>query len=288
VALEVSDAILTRLLLWAKAYALAVGGVLTVLALILGFFGVTTYRDFRRTIGDAQNTIQPMLARAKDDAGRAQQGADEANRESGAAIQTIETERKKIEREVKLASDTSSQVQSLSREVSELQKRTTTGITKANLQIETDLNDLKKKVGAATDDIAEQQRKLASTDELVKTLFSKGITEYFQTSSPTPSIVIVPRQNGATVFMLLRSAPIYQTIELKFYISSQPRASYSPINNVLYFNWGDPPDNLKGHPLEVTYVPDPTSKVSPFKTLYIKNGAVFADETKLMDVPPPK
>jgi len=288
VALEVSDAILTRLMLWAKAFAFVAGGILTLLALVLGFFGVTTYRDFKRTVGDAQSTIQPMLARAKDDASKALSGADDANRQSLSAIQTIESERKKIENEVNLASTTASHVQSLSGKVSELQTRTTTEIAKANHQIETDLNELKKKLEAATDDIAKQQRKLASTDELVKTLFSKGTTQYFQTNSPSPTLVVVPRQNGASVFMLLTSAPIYQTIELKFYTSSQPRASYSPINNVLFFNWGDPPENLKAHPLEVTYVPDPTSKIPPFKTLYIKNGAIFADETKIMDIAPPK
>jgi hypothetical protein len=74
----------------------------------------------------------------------------------------------------------------------------------------------------AIKDIADQQKKLASTDELVKTLFSKGTTEFFTTTVNGPNVVIAPHPNGAFVFMLLKSAPIYQTIEVKFHVFSQP------------------------------------------------------------------
>ena len=61
--------------------------------------------------------------------------------------------------------------------------------------------------------------------------------------------------------------------------------SYGLSNNVVIFSWGDPASALTLDPLEVTYVPDPTSKDPAFKTLSVKDNAVFADEKKLMDLP---
>ena len=144
---------------------------------------------------------------------------------------------------------------------------------------------LDQKIDAASKEISEQEKKLASTDELVKTLFSKGVTEYFQTTANAPNVVIAPGAKGATVFMMLKSAPIYQTIEVKWRVFSQPHGSYGIMNNILIFGWGDPAETLKQNPLEVTYVPDPTSKVAPFKTLLVKGNSVFADGTKLLDLP---
>jgi hypothetical protein len=119
----------------------------------------------------------------------------------------------------------------------------------------------------------------------VKTLFSKGTTEFFYTAANGPNLVIAPYSKGAFAFMLLKSAPIYQTIEVKWYVFSQPHGSYWVSNNVLTFRWDDPAANLKQHPLEVTYVPDPTLKDPAFKTLSIKDNAVFTDGYKLIDLP---
>jgi hypothetical protein len=85
--------------------------------------------------------------------------------------------------------------------------------------------------------------------------------------------------------MLLKSAPIYQTIEVKWRVYSQPRGSYGVKNNMLIFGWGDPAESLKQYPSEATYVPNPTSNVPVFEALSVKDNAVFADETKVMDLP---
>ena len=108
----------------------------------------------------------------------------------------------------------------------------------------------------------------------------------FITSGIAPNIVVVGNAHGALVFMLLRSAPIYQTVEMKWHVASQPRYSYAITNNLLSFTWGDPPETLKQYPLEVTYVPDPTVKAPPFKSVTIRDNAVFVDDTKMMDMPP--
>jgi hypothetical protein len=78
--------------------------------------------------------------------------------------------------------------------------------------------------------------------------------------------------------MLLKGAPIYQTLELKWRVAAQPRNSALILqNNVILFNWGEP--------VEVSYVPDPTPKVRPFKTLTIKEGKVLADSVQVGAAP---
>jgi mannose/fructose-specific phosphotransferase system component IIA len=59
---------------------------------------------------------------------------------------------------------------------------------------------LDKKIDAATQDIAVQQKKLESTDELVKALFQKGTTEYFRTNVNAENIVIVTDRPGGSGF----------------------------------------------------------------------------------------
>jgi hypothetical protein len=288
VALEVSDAILTRLMAWAKIYAFIVGGLVALFLAVLAVLGISTYRDVARLVREAQSTVQPKLVLARDEAEKAQRLAGEAIQSSQDALGTIEAARKKVDAQVRIAADTAVRVKVLSEQVSDLQKRTSKDITKANRQVETDVADLSKKVGAALQDISEQQKKLASTDELVKALFSKGVTEYFDTTGQASNVVIVPLKKGAMVWMLLGSAPIYQTIEVKWRVFSQPRGAYATMNNVLFFSWGDSADSLKQYPLEITYVPDPTSKVVAFKSLSKRNGTLFADNTKIADLPPPQ
>ena len=183
------------------------------------------------------------------------------------------------------ATELAKNVTALSERVSGLEQQTSSQIIGSSSRVDSRMTELDQKIDAAAKDIANQQKKLANTDELVKTLFSKGTTEYFPTTTNGSTVVTAPNQNGALVFILLKSAPIYQTIEVKWHVFSQPHGSYGLSNNVLIFSWGDPAANLKQYPLEVTYVPDPTSKNPAFKALSLKDNAVFADDTKLMDLP---
>ena len=93
------------------------------------------------------------------------------------------------------------------------------------------------------------KKKLASTDDLVKTLFSKGTTETFQTTANWTRVAIVPvGSNGAIAFLLLDSVPIYQTLEVKWRVFSQPHGSYHMQNNIVVFVWGEPIDQFEAVP----------------------------------------
>jgi hypothetical protein len=269
---ETSQAVAERLMGWAKLLGFFVGLPLAVLVIILSISGIQTYSDFKNMISSIEGQVQPQIARAKSDAEQAQKTAAEAKDEAAVSKQTIQT----------VTADTLKQLAA----ATDLERRTSQQIQGSSQRVDTRMSELDQKMDTAINDIADQQKKLESTDELVKTLFSKGTTEFFVTTANGPNVVTVPLKKGALVFMLLKSAPIYQTIEVKWRVFSQPHGSYFITNNVLFFNWGDPAENLKQYPLEVTYVPDPTVKAPAFKALSVKDNAVFADETKIMDVPP--
>ena len=269
---ETSQAVAERLMGWAKIFGFFVGLPVALLLLILSINGIEKYSDFKNMIGRIEIQVQPEIERAKADAELAQKTASEAKDEAAASKQAIQV----------ATADTMRQLAS----AAELEHKTSQQIQGSSQRVDAQMSQLDQKIDTAIKDIAEQQKKLESTDELVKTLFSKGITEYFITKGNGPNMVIAPHKNGALVFMLLKAAPIYQTIEMKWHVASQPHGSYGVKNNLLTFGWGDPAENLKQYPLEVTYVPDPTVTIAPFKTLSVKDNAVYVDDTKLMDLPP--
>jgi ribosomal protein S17E len=165
------------------------------------------------------------------------------------------------------------------------------------LQTRTQLDAVQKEVSSTSAALKVQQKQLADTSEMVKMLFSKSITEQFVTTANTDQIVIWPspapssqRQNGALVFLRLQEAPIPQTLQVQFNIYVQPKMSYGVLNgfpNVVYFNWGDPAENLKPFPLAVTYIPDKSLASSLVKALSIKGNTVYADGKPLISIPPP-
>ena len=286
VEVETSHAIAERLIGWAKLFAYAVGIPFGLLIVWLSIAGIDTYRDFKKLVATVEEQIKPMLEQAKSDAEQAQKNAKQAKAEAEDSKNTIENAATEAKRQLGSAVELAKNVKALSDRFAGLEQQTSSEIKTRSQRVETRVTELDQKLDTAEKDIAEQQKKLASTDEIVKALFSKGTTEWFQTSgTAAPNVVIMPTSTGALVFMLLKSPPIYQTIEVKWRVFSQPRGSYWMKGNVLIFNWGEPAGNLKPYPLEITYVPDPTIKVPEFKTLSVKDKAVFADETKLMDTP---
>jgi len=284
--IETSQAVAERLHGWAKLFVFFVGLPLAVLVVVLSIGGIGKYSDFKNMIGSVERQLKPQIEHAKADAELAQKTAKDAKVEAEQSKKTIEEAAAEAKRQLGSATELAKNVKGLSDRVAGLEQQTSTRITESSHTVDMRVAELNQKMGAASKDIAEQQKKLASTDELVKALFSKGQTEYFQTAAPASNVVIKPLSpNAAFVFMALKSVPIFQTIEVKWRVFSQPRGSYSVNNNVLIFSWGESAENLKQYPLEVTYVPDPSAKTQPFKTLTLKDNAVFADETKLMDVP---
>jgi hypothetical protein len=283
--IETSQAVAERLHGWAKLFAFFVGLPAAVVLVGLSVAGIQKYSDFKTMVGSIEQQVKPKIEQAKSDAEQAQKTAIEAKSEAEVSKKTIEGATAEAKRQLGSATDLAKNVKGLSDRVSGLEQQTSNQIKGSGQRVDSRMIELDQKIDAATKDIAVQQKKLASTDELVKTLFSKGTTEFFPTTANGPNVVLAPHARGAMVFMLLKSAPIYQTIELKWHVFSQPHGSYGLLNNVLIFSWGDPADNLKQHPLEVTYVPDPTSKDPAFKGLSVKDSAVFADDKKLMDLP---
>jgi F0F1-type ATP synthase membrane subunit b/b' len=288
--LETSQAIAERLHAWAKLFGFWVGLPIALLLVILSVLGIEKYSDFRNLVDGLEKQVRPKVEQAKASAEQAQTIADDAQKKAVTAEETAEGIVKQVNEQLGSATQIATNVHKLSLRVSGLEA-TASGQMKASTErVEARVTELNSKIDVATKDIAEQQKKLASTDELVKAMFSKGQTEYFVTSQPAPNIVIVPLpdpQKGCFVYMLLKSVPIFQTTEIKWRVASQPRGSYNANQNVLFFFWGDPADSLKQYPLEVTYVPDPTVKAS-VKKLTLRDNAVYADDLKLADVPTAK
>jgi hypothetical protein len=271
--IETSQAVAERLHGWAKIFAFAVGVPLGLLIVFLSVAGIEKYSDLKKLVATVEEQINPKIEQAKSDAEQAQKTAKEAKSEAEDSKKTIEGATAEAKRQLGSATELAKNVKGLSDRVSGLEQQASNQIKGSSQRVDSRMIELDQKIDAATKDIADQQKKLASTDQLVKTLFSKGTTELFSTAVNGSNVVIAPRPNGALVFMLLKSAPIYQTIEVKWHVFSQPRGSYGVSNNVLIFSWGDPADNLKQHALEVTYVPDPTSKDPAFKALSVKDNA---------------
>jgi DNA repair exonuclease SbcCD ATPase subunit len=286
--LETSQAIAERLQGWAKLFGFFIGLPVALLVLILSVLGIEKYSDFKNLVDGVEKQVRPKVEQAKVSAEQAQTIANDAQKKALAAERTSEGVVMQINEQLGSATQITSNVHKLSERVSELEATTSTRIRSSTATVENRVTELNNKIDAASKDIAEQQKKLASTDELVKALFSKGKTEYFQTAQSGKNIAIIPipsPRKGAVVWMLLEAVPITHTTEIKWRVAVQPRDSYHLNKNVLFFYWGDPADNLKQYPLEVTYVPDPTEKDTAFKTLIIKDHALYADAVKLTDLP---
>jgi hypothetical protein len=283
--IETSLAVVERVKGWATLFLYFLAIPLAILALVLATLGIKEYRDFKGLIRDAENQVKPRLEAAKASADTAKQQADEAQKEAADAKKVIQS-----------ASGVVTDVRNLSAQFSKLENQTSLLLKNATSNVDKQVSELNGKIEVAMKDIAEQQRKLASTNELVKSIFEKGTTEYFDTKNQGSRFAYVPvkvgpkgeEKSGAMIFMLMATIPIRQTIELKFHIFSQPKGSFFPIaKNVLAFNWADSTDTLKQFPLELTYIPDPTASEAPlFKALYVRDRRVYADETLIMDLQP--
>ncbi len=68
VEIEVTEAIVTRLITWTKLLGYFVGIPLAVVIFALGFLGYKSYSDFSRLVNDAGNKIRPTLEQARADA----------------------------------------------------------------------------------------------------------------------------------------------------------------------------------------------------------------------------
>lgn len=137
----------------------------------------------------------------------------------------------------------------------------------------------------ATQQLGEQQKILASTENLAKHIFSSHVTElYSWAGQDNPRMVVVPPPAGGKqtiVYMLLKKTPIPETVQIQYHIFTQPPTSFLLFQNLVVFFWDDPTSNLTQHFLTVSYFPDESDK-EPIKGLSVRDGRVFADDQPML------
>ncbi len=273
---ETTEAIAERFQKWGKWFLVPATILLTILGVILALIGLRDYSDVHKAAQQAITTANVATKTAEEATLKAQ----EAKKLAADTITSIREATSTMNSQFTSAKQ-------LSEKVSGLESKTTTQLETANKHVEDRVGELDRKVVDANKAIATQQEKLFSTNELVTAMFSKSQVETFQTNQGNNSkyaVVLLPfastsAQPGvpkAVVHMLLKNAPIFQTIQINFHIFVQPKSSYVVTGNDLMFFWGDAPDNVKQWPLEVSYVPDPTYHGPVYKELIINDNGVSA------------
>jgi hypothetical protein len=141
---------------------------------------------------------------------------------------------------------------------------------------------------AASQTIAEQEKKITDTGELVKAIFARSRTDVFEPNTTPGQIVFIKHDDkNASVYLLLKEVPIEGTLQLQYHVFTQQKTTYSLLRdgdalvNILGFRWGEDVANLTGKYLTVSYIGDPTSQSRHFTTLTIKGDQAYADDVPL-------
>jgi hypothetical protein len=253
---ETSEAVAEKVLKWAKYYYAFPVAVLVVICALLG---ISDYSDFRKTVHQAKDQAVMEAGLANEQAKAAEKKAADANASIVGAM---------------------NKMNALAVRFSGREKTTEGQLAESKQQLERQLTDLSTQLQTAKETIEVQQKKLTNTNELVNAMFSQGKTETFYTlrrSTPGIALRAYPDPNLVQVFLALKSAPILQTVQVQWWVAVQPRYSYSVVHNIVIFNWGETLNNLDNHPIEVSYVPDPTYKGDVYSNLFVKDGHLIAD-----------
>lgn len=130
--------------------------------------------------------------------------------------------------------------------------------------------------------LQKQQEKLSDLDQLLKSFYEARKTEAFDTKTDSPSLVALKHDDThSTIYIVLSSAPIPQTLDLQWHVFAQPKNSYFTYGNVVVFRWGQSLDSFRTQQLSVTYVPDPKQK-PVWSKLSLKANRVMADNEPLI------
>ena len=122
---------------------------------------------------------------------------------------------------------------------------------------------------------------MANTDELVTALFSKGVIESFRFVGDPRVETIAPGGPNFTVYILLKDAPIYQTVTMQWDMLTSPKDCYAFHNNVIIAKFAGGLSQFNEHPLIISYTPDPRVK-RKFSRLSVKGTTVYADDVALL------
>jgi hypothetical protein len=129
--------------------------------------------------------------------------------------------------------------------------------------------------------IIEQQKKLENIELLVKNIFERITHEqFFHTQVERMQIHEIGERSAIVVFRL-KSIPIYQTVQIQYHVSYQPRGSYYLDKNIVILIWGDSVVSLRNRAFIISYVADPTV-VDVYKTLVRKEKEIYANERRLV------
>lgn len=148
-------------------------------------------------------------------------------------------------------------------------------------QLVPEMDALRQQLAQATADIKAQQKIISSSEDFVKAVFSSHIVEIFHIGQPPAErYAILPPPSGGNrtvVFLLLKSSPIPETLQLQYHIFAQPPNSYFSLHNIVIYFWGpQSPDGLKEQQLSAFYFPDKSDK-DLITALSEHDGRVFAD-----------
>jgi len=263
---------------WAKLFGYAIAAPVFLFLLILGLFGFERVSDINKAISNFERDVSPKVVKAVTD-------AEEASLKSHQAVGAIDSVNNQVKRELKSAEGVSANITALTNRISRSEGETTRQVATANAKIEGQLNDLSSKVDQANGEIADQQKKLIDTGELVKSFYSNLRSQFFDFTSFSADHLFREGSVGQprrVVLMLLKDAPIPESVQIQFHVFSQPRNSFLVIGNLIVFFWGDSAENLKQHSLNVSYAKDPNFKGKLFQTLSVdEHGVIHADETVL-------
>ena len=154
------------------------------------------------------------------------------------------------------------------------------GELKAASELKSEIDALRDQLAKANSDIREEQKAISSSEEFVKSVFKSHLIEFFHIGQMQDSryAVLPPPAGGklTSVYFILKSTAIPETVQLQFYVSAQPLDSYMPVHNLVMFCWGDSVDALKTHDLSVSYFPDKSDK-EVLHALTEHDGREFVD-----------
>jgi hypothetical protein len=85
----------------------------------------------------------------------------------------------------------------------------------------------------------------------------------------------------STIYILLKSPPIPQTVDVQWHIFAQPKNSYFLVGNMVIFRWGQSIDRFREQQLSVTYVDKPKAKPT-YSALTLNDNRVMADSEPLI------
>jgi uncharacterized protein YoxC len=168
--IETTQLIADRFMKWTKWFLAPATVLLAILGLVLTLLGISDFSDFHKTVQRASEELRPKLEQALSEADSATKKSKEATVRSDEAINSINAATAKMDQQL-------TSVQRLSDKVAGLESQTANRITSASKHVEERVTDLDNKVEGANKDIAAQQGKLTSTNELVTAMFSKGQVE---------------------------------------------------------------------------------------------------------------